>query len=341
MINLRFHMVSLVAVFFALAIGIAIGATVVDQGVLTQTERRLSSFDAKLQERDRSLSALRKELRAEKVLVEQLGPKANAERLDGRTFVVVALADVSVESIRATTRTLSGAGAEVQGSYRLDRSVMLSSAREQRRARVLLGLPEVAGEGGLAGLRDALDARIAQSFAAPLLAPALGSLIDSGFVTAVGATKPVTLRSSVETVLLERSVGVADTAGIAETAAIAESSASSGATPATVPSTTSARTSGVKDDRGAVGGTEAGLRLVLAIRAIDAHKITVALSGNSLTDTVTGAIRVGELRDAVSTVDGVESVGGASSLVFALVDRPSADAAHFGVLRGARRRIAR
>jgi hypothetical protein len=341
MINLRFHMVSLVAVFFALAIGIAIGATVVDQGVLTQTERRLSSFDTKLQERDRSLKGLRKELRAEKVLVDQLGPKANAARLEGRAFVVVALADVNVETIRATTRTLSGAGAEVAGTYRLDRSVMLSSARDQRRARALLGLPDVAGEGGSVGLRDALDARIAQSFAAPLLAPALGLLIDSGFVTAVGSTKPVTLSSSVETVLLERSIGGVDAAGIDETVAIAESSASPGRAPASVASTTSARTSGAKDARGAEGGTQVGLRLVLAIRAIDAHKITVALSGSSLTDTVTGAIRVGELRDAVSTVDGVDSVGGASSLVFALVDRPTADAEHFGVLRGARRRISR
>ncbi len=341
MINLRFHMVSLVAVFFALAIGIAIGATVVDQGVLTQTERRLSSFDAKLQERDRSLNGLRRELKAEKVLVDQLGPKANADRLAGRAFVVVALADVNVETIQATTRTLSGAGAEVAGTYRLDRSVMLSSAREQRRARMLLGLPEVAGEGGLAGLRDSLDARIGQSFAAPLLAPALGSLIDSGFVTAVGATKPVTLSSSVETVLLERSVGAVDATETDETTALAKSSNSPGAAPASVFSTTSARTSGEKDVRGAVGGTQVGVRFVLAIRAIDAHRITVALSGNSLADTVSGAIRVGELRDAVSTVDGVESVGGASALVFALVDRPSADAEHFGVLRGARRRIAR
>jgi Copper transport outer membrane protein, MctB len=156
MINLRFHMVSLVAVFFALAIGIAIGATVVDQGVLTQTERRLSSFDAKLQQRDRSLSALRKQLRAEKALIDQLGPKANTDRLAGRTFVVVAVSDVSIESIRAVSRTLSSAGAEVVGTFRLDRTLGLSSKREQRDARALLNVPEVSGKGGLAGLRSAM-----------------------------------------------------------------------------------------------------------------------------------------------------------------------------------------
>jgi hypothetical protein len=350
MINLRFHMVSLVAVFFALAIGIAIGATVVDQGVLTQTERRLSSFDAKLQERDRSLSALRKELRTQKVLVDQLGPKANAGRLDGRTFVVIALADVPLEILRATTRTLANAGAEVTGSYRLDRSIALSSSGEQRKARSLLGLPEVDGKGGLAGLRDALDARLAQSFASPLLAPALSTVVEAGFVDIVGATKPVTLASSVETVLLERSLGPVDEANVVDQVGLDDTSTLAGAnvssavpatTATTAPTSTLAPVAASKDAQGNGEGTAVGLRFVLAVRAIDAHKITVALSGNSLSDTVSEAVRLGDLRDAISTVDGVETVGGASSLVFALMERPSADAAHFGVLRGARRRIAR
>jgi Copper transport outer membrane protein, MctB len=334
MINLRFHMVSLVAVFFALAIGIAIGATVVDQGVLTQTERRLSSFDAKLQERDRSLSALRKELRAEKVLVDQLGPKANVGRLEGRTFVVVALADVPMEAVRAASRTLSGAGADVAGMFRLSQTVELGSSREQRNARALLDVPQVTGEGGLAGLRSALDARIAQSFAAPLLAPAMGPLVDAGFVETIGSTKPVTLPSTVETLFLERSV-------VPDSKVQLDSEAVSSATPARTAANGGSSVVTPKDTQRDAAATAIGLRFVTAIRALDAHKITVALSGNSLAGTVTEAIRLGELRDAISSVDGVDTVGGASALVFALVDRPDADAAHFGVLRGARRRIAR
>ena len=337
MINLRFHMVSLVAVFFALAIGIAVGATVVDQGVLTQTESRLSSFDSKLQERDRSLSALRKELRQQKTLVEQLGPKAIAGRLEGRMFAVVAAGDVRVEVIRATARTLSSAGAEVVGTFRLDSTMDLNSAKDRRKARELLALPKVEGEGGLTGLRDALDARVGQSFAQPLLAPALGSLVDAGFVTVVGKTEPITLPSTVETVLLEHSVGPADVTiddGIAST--------NQGASGVVSTTKETVAPSSTKEELASTNvGAAIGLRFVLAIRAVDAHRISVALSGKSLTDTVTSAIRFGVLRDAVTTVDGTETVSGASSLVFALVERPKADAAHFGVLRGARRRIAR
>ena len=345
MINLRFHMVSLVAVFFALAIGIAIGATVVDQGVLNQTERRLSSFDTRLQERDRSLTALRAELRAQKVLVDQLGPKANSGRLFERTFAVVATTDVTTETIRAATRILSAAGADVAGTYRLNSSLGLRTADSQRKARTLLSLPIVQGEGALDGLRDALGARIAQSFAAPLLAPALRSVVDAGFVEVLGSTQAVTLPSNVEIVLLERSVGPAeqtvgesrvesvDGSGVVDQVSSASANAANGT--AIAPSTAEV------DNSSARLATEIALRFAFGVRAIDAHRVTVALQGASLLDTVTGSIRVGELRDAVSTVDGFETVGGSSSLVFALMERPEADASHFGTLRGARRRIAR
>lgn len=343
MINLRFHMVSLVAVFFALAIGIAIGATVVDQGVLNQTERRLSSFDTRLQQRDRSLSALRKELRAQKILVDQLGPKANGGRLVDRTFVVVAANDVAVELIRATSRTLSAAGADVAGTYKLDRSLELRSPDSQRKARTLLSLPVVEGEGALDGLRDALDARLAQTFAAPLLAPALNTLVDAGFVDLIGSTKAVTLPSKVEIVVLERSVGSAEPAidGEIDVSGVSDPVSSVSASPAVLIPTAAPTVSAPEEILPARSESKIALRFVFAVRAIDAHRVTVALHGASLVDTVSGAIRAGELRDAVSTIDGIDTVAGASSLVFALVERAEADASHFGVLRGARRRIAR
>ena len=342
MINLRFHMVSLVAVFFALAIGIAIGATVVDQGVLNQTERRLSSFDTRLQQRDRSLSALRKELRAQKILVDQLGPKANIGRLVDRTFVVVAANDVAIELIRATSRTLSAAGADLAGTYKLDRSLELRSPDSQRKARTLLSLPVVEGEGAMDGLRDALDARLAQTFAAPLLAPAMNSLVDAGFVDLIGSTKPVTLPSKVEIVVLERSVGPAEPAinGELDVTGVSDS-VSSVSAPAVLTATAVPTVSAPEEILPARSESKIALRFVFAVRAIDAHRVTVALHGASLVDTMSGAIRAGELRDAVSTIDGIDTVAGASSLVFALLERVDADASHFGVLRGARRRIAR
>jgi hypothetical protein len=54
-VNIRFHIVSLVAVFFALTIGIGVGSSVVRSGVLERTESRLKSLDRTLQKRNAEL----------------------------------------------------------------------------------------------------------------------------------------------------------------------------------------------------------------------------------------------------------------------------------------------
>ena len=43
MINFRFHLVSLIAVFLALGLGILVGSTVVDQGIVNRLDAEISS----------------------------------------------------------------------------------------------------------------------------------------------------------------------------------------------------------------------------------------------------------------------------------------------------------
>ena len=45
MVTFRFHLLSLTAVFLALAVGIAIGATVVDQATVDALQKRLDNFE--------------------------------------------------------------------------------------------------------------------------------------------------------------------------------------------------------------------------------------------------------------------------------------------------------
>ena len=47
MINFRFHVVSLIAIFLALALGVVIGAGVIDRGVVNALNNRLDSVEAK------------------------------------------------------------------------------------------------------------------------------------------------------------------------------------------------------------------------------------------------------------------------------------------------------
>jgi Copper transport outer membrane protein, MctB len=58
-VNIRFHLVSLVAVFFALAIGIGVGSSVVRSGVLERTESQLQSLDKTLGKRSRQIERLK------------------------------------------------------------------------------------------------------------------------------------------------------------------------------------------------------------------------------------------------------------------------------------------
>ena len=47
MINFRFHLVSLIAIFLALALGVVIGAGVIDRGVVDTLDNRLEHVEAK------------------------------------------------------------------------------------------------------------------------------------------------------------------------------------------------------------------------------------------------------------------------------------------------------
>ena len=46
MLNLRYHVISLVAVFLALGIGVLMGSTVVNRGVVDQLRKRLDGVEA-------------------------------------------------------------------------------------------------------------------------------------------------------------------------------------------------------------------------------------------------------------------------------------------------------
>ena len=47
MINFRFHIVSLIAIFLALALGIVIGAGVIDRGIVDTLDNRINNIEAK------------------------------------------------------------------------------------------------------------------------------------------------------------------------------------------------------------------------------------------------------------------------------------------------------
>lgn len=115
MINLRYHVVSLVAVFLALALGVLIGTTVLEEGVVDVLEGERNSLAG---HRDRLLEqnqALGDELQLWESFGDTIIPDLIAGRLRG-VPVVVLLQDQASDAVRdGVNEALNDAGAVVAG----------------------------------------------------------------------------------------------------------------------------------------------------------------------------------------------------------------------------------
>ncbi|MGY1845119.1 copper transporter [Modestobacter sp. SYSU DS0875] len=120
MIDFRYHLVSLIAVFLAVALGIVIGTTQLNGPVLTNLQNQVSQ----LQEDKRALEDQTRELQAQLDedggFDEAVGPVLVADRLSGRSvLLVVTGGEVEPEVVEGVTALLGTAGATVTGTIRL------------------------------------------------------------------------------------------------------------------------------------------------------------------------------------------------------------------------------
>lgn len=120
MINFRFHLVSITAIFLALAAGIAIGAAVVDQGSVNLLRTQLDEVEARRKETNTRNDELKASLdewqryaqQADLELVEgHLG-----KRPGGDPVLIVAVEGVDRAQVAAFDAALAAAGARRQGT---------------------------------------------------------------------------------------------------------------------------------------------------------------------------------------------------------------------------------
>lgn len=177
MIDFRYHLVSLVSVFLALAVGIVLGAGPLKESIgdtLTEQVNSLrSDRDALRQDLDRSNTALghRDEF------ITAVSPELIANQLGGRTVVLVGLPGSLTDGLDQLRTALEDSGATVTGQVRL-REDWNDPAKEADRETLIERLAS------LVGLADAGNGPTLDS----LLARALvtGELADSGVPSPVG-----------------------------------------------------------------------------------------------------------------------------------------------------------
>lgn len=303
MINFRFHLVSLVAVFLALAVGIVMGYGVLGQPTIEGLQNRIDTVEAKANEqRDENQSLIAALDRAD-TTIDESAPFAVTERLVDVPAVLVAIRDVDNDAVDRVVRLARTAGADVPGIVWLESRLALPAREDALALASLLRLPS---NTKAADLRDAvwrvLTARLATG---PVVTTGnetedpLVELVNEGFVTLAGVD--------------EDAPAVDDIAATSVVLAVARGA--------------------VLGARGVVEGFATAAveqRLALVVALVE--------SGDADRDAVLASVRENDsLGTQVATVDDLEAEAGAIATVLALSDLGRGVVGHLGIAGGAER----
>ena len=177
MISFRFHIVSLTAIFLALAIGIAIGAGVVDRQTVDFLERRLDEVSDRA---DRT-SAENDRLSADRARWERFGEEGAAALVRGKLevpVIVVAVQGIERGPVDALRQTLVASGARLQGTVWFTSKLKLANPDDVQALQAILGLSTARPD----ALRRALAARLAEGWLPGAAGTILPAVRDAGFV---------------------------------------------------------------------------------------------------------------------------------------------------------------
>jgi hypothetical protein len=205
MINFRFHLVSIIAVFLALALGIAMGATVISQGIVDTLERRIDDVEDNADDTSAENDQLNTDIDRLENYLAATAPYLVAGRLDDDAVVAVAARGIDGDAVSRTVELAQIAGADAPGTLWLEESWGLADPADADEMAELLGRPSTLPRGDLR--RDAWTALAQRLAAGPppygaaddvILGPdgsdLLVALVDAGFVSyeSVGEESDIT-----------------------------------------------------------------------------------------------------------------------------------------------------
>jgi Copper transport outer membrane protein, MctB len=306
MINFRFHLVSLIAVFLALGLGILVGSSVVDQVIVDRLHREISGLRHESNQRRTDINTLKDQVSKLNDSLAATAPYAVQQRLEGVPVALVAERGVDANAVKQVNDMLRTAGAIVPSVVWLDDAWRLDDAKRLQDLQTLVGASGTAAATRAAALRK-LAARLAE----PTLAvhksssstDVLKQFEDAGFVTVSDANS--------------RQV-------------------------ATLP-TTATRALVVTGTDSDLGGTDS---LVQLVRALVASKVPTVVgevyddhtSSNATTsrgDAVAPVRGDSVLKKSVSTLDDAELLQGQVSAALALEQIANGTVGQYGYGRGA------
>jgi hypothetical protein len=299
-ISLRYHVISIGAVFLALALGVLLGSTTLSDSLLSGIsgqKAQLGEQVADLQARNNALNA---RLSAADQFATGVGPRTVRNLLTGRTVVVISTPDASNSTEQALATLLTAAGAQVTAQIQLTPAFGDPNKADQLRDLVTqlipagAQLPVASDPGTLAGglLGDLLLLNKANK---PQATPdersaALTGLASAGFIKAPPSTTPAQLAI----VLTGGQLG--DSAG----------------------------------DRAAMLA-----RFATQLQRTGAGTVLVGSNGSATGTGPVGVVRADTADSSLSTVDNVETAAGRVTAVLALQEQLNGKSGSYGTAANA------
>lgn len=313
MVDFRYHVVSIVAVFLALGIGIVFGTTAINRAILDDLDRNVS----RLTTEKRGLEADRKKL-TDDVHDDEAWAKAVFSTLvegalSGERVVVISAPGASKSVRDDVVRQLKASGAAVVGRIRLSPALADPSRAAELDDLVVRELPQglTLPPGATAGQRAVAEVAYVTGLAADDTAPP--------------AAVPPSATTRVLAALRERGFVAVDGGNVSPARNVVV--VLPGAPPTETPSPTASPLP-----------REPGTDFLTALAGMPARPAVVAVAptGGSVSGSALEAIRADALlQDSVSTVDDADTVYGQAALVLALVEARHGGTGHYGTGVGA------
>ncbi|MEA2521968.1 MAG: hypothetical protein QOI81_1614 [Actinomycetota bacterium] len=192
MISWRYHLVSIIAVFLALALGVLTGTTVVNQGLINTLKQRTDAADQKSAEYRRSLTTTTTELAHYADAFAQASKQIEASRLSPLNIIIVADEGADPGALKQANNALSISGANVVTTLVPLPSIASTDPGDVKSLAEDVGVPAQTDPSSLPGLVAAkLAVRIAQGpppTAHPGAPPdILANLLLQGYIDSTGS----------------------------------------------------------------------------------------------------------------------------------------------------------
>ena len=202
MISFRYHLVSISAVFLALALGVVVGTTVVNQGIIDDLRNRTDSVTQNAENLRKQVEDLQGKLAITQAFESTVLPVLVQDQLAGTEITLVAQADADAAALESVRRVLEESGAAVVAEVVVTNRMSLSDDRSRSDLASALGTVDSAIAEQLA--QEAATALAARLAAGPGTdgTDLLDSLHAAGFIVIRGGSSTAAIGGPTQAVVL-------------------------------------------------------------------------------------------------------------------------------------------